>query len=440
LLLSSRADIEERKTNFMSDPSRPPSVEDRLSVIRDLVAAGRDQAADLGDRLTALLTELQREEIAAVWHGDVVFAVTSEHPAEVSVDGRPPTPMTAVAGTPYWVALDTIQAGRTHSYRYRNDEGEIAAGDVAGYNAGSYDRPDGRRGTMSSRLTIQSDVYPGAMTQLRVYANPGVDADRAAPVMVWHDGHGCVGAADLVGHRLQIVSDNLVERRLIPPMVHVLVSPSTPSEAVPWSRPGQTQASAMRSLQYDTVSDRYGRHIVDEILPRVQEIYKLRDDAYSRGAAGLSSGGISAFKLAWFHPEHFSRVHSTIGSFTALQWHPEQDLEGGYVFSHLVLTQERKNIRVWMSDGTNDIESGFGSWPLNNIQLANALKRRGYDFHFRFGGAAHNTAQGGLDLPESLAWLWRDYDPDRTVQSYEQEPEEAAQPPFRVTVANRDAW
>jgi enterochelin esterase family protein len=273
-----------------------------------------------------------------------------------------------------------------------------------------------------------------------VYANPGVDPGRAAPVMVWHDGHGCVGAADAVGHRLQVVSDNLVAERLIPAMVHVLVSPSTPGEPVPGARPGQSQADAMRSLQYDTVSDRYGRHIVEEIFPEVQKSYKLRHDAYSRGAAGLSSGGICAFKLAWFHPEHFSRVHSTIGSFTALQWHPEQHLEGGYVFSHLVAAEERRNIRVWMSDGSNDIESRFGSWPLNNLQLANSLKRRGYDFHLRFGVAAHNTAQGALDLPESLAWLWRDYDPARTADIYEQEPDEAAKPPFRVSVANRDAW
>jgi hypothetical protein len=32
-----------------------------------------------------------------------------------------------------------------------------------------------------------------------------------------------------------------------------------------------------------------------------------------------------------------------------------------------------------------------GSWPLKNIQLANALKTRGYDFHFRFGTATRRV-------------------------------------------------
>ena len=33
--------------------------------------------------------------------------------------------------------------------------------------------------------------------------------------------------------------------------------------------------------------------------------------------------------------------------------------------------------------------------------LANGLKLKGYDFHFRFGDGMHAIAQGALDLPES---------------------------------------
>ncbi len=93
-----------------------------------------------------------------------------------------------------------------------------------------------------------------------------------------------------------------------------------------------------------------------------------------------------------------------------------------------------------MSDGADDQEAPSGSWPLNNIMLANALKLKGYDFHFRFGVGMHAIAQGALDLPESLAWLWRDYDPSKTAQSYEMEEAEKAKPVFRVTVTNRDSW
>ena len=52
----------------------------------------------------------------------------------------------------------------------------------------------------------------------------------------------------------------------------------------------------------------------------------------------------------------------------------------------------------------------------------------------------HAIAQGALDLPESLAWLWRDYDAAKSQQQYEMEEAERAKPVFRVKIANRDAW
>jgi enterochelin esterase family protein len=264
-----------------------------------------------------------------------------------------------------------------------------------------------------------------------VYVNAGADTTNGAPVMVWQDGETIVGNQDLLRLRLQIVSDNLVHKKLIPPMVHVLISPGSGGEA---------QGTRMRSIQYDTVSDRYSRYILDEILPEVGKTYKLRSDAYSRAIAGASSGAICAFNVAWYRPDQFTRVLSHIGSYTGIQWRPEQNLDGGYIVSQRVRREQKKNLRVWMSDGTDDIENATGSWPLENIALANALKMKGYDFHFRFGEGMHAIAQGALDLPESLAWLWRGYDPSKNAETYEMEQVERAKPLFRVKVSNRDAW
>jgi enterochelin esterase family protein len=214
-------------------------------------------------------------------------------------------------------------------------------------------------------------------------------------------------------------------------MVHVLISPGSGGEA---------QGTRMRSIQYDTVSDRYGKYLLEEVLPEVEKSYKLRSDAYSRAIAGASSGAICALNVAWYNPGQFSRVLSHIGSYVALQWRPEQNLDGGYIVSNKVRREPRKNLRVWLSDGTDDQETNAGSWPLNNILLANALKLKGYDFHFRFGEGMHAIAQGALDLPESLTWLWRDYDPSKTAQTYEMEEAERVKPVYRVKVANRDVW
>jgi enterochelin esterase-like enzyme len=214
-------------------------------------------------------------------------------------------------------------------------------------------------------------------------------------------------------------------------MVHVLIQPGTGGEA---------SGTRMRSILYDTVSDRYEKYLMEEVLPEVGKTYKIRQDAYSRAIAGASSGAICAFNAAWYAPDRFSRVLSHIGSYVPLQWRPEQNLDGGYIVSQKVRRDPRKNLRVWLSDGTDDQEAAGGSWPLNNLMLANSLKFRGYDFHFRFGDGMHAIAQGALDLPESLVWLWRDYDPSKTEQTYQMEEAEKTKPMFRVKVANRDSW
>jgi enterochelin esterase family protein len=38
-----------------------------------------------------------------------------------------------------------------------------------------------------------------------------------------------------------------------------------------------------------------------------------------------------------------------------------------------------------------------------------------------------------------MIWLWRDYDPGKTEQTYEIETTEKAKPLFRVAVVNRDS-
>ena len=403
----------------------------QLEPVRQLIEAARTNSPALKDLLAQGLPLLQGRDGAIVYGQEFLFAVQSDNPATLSIDHQPPVPMTNVAGTRYWYKLATLRLGTTHNYNYFAGGKSLGTYDVAGYNPDSYPLPGVPRGTLSGMKTLTSKIYPGMSANYWVYVNPGADLVNGAPLMVWQDGETIVGNQDLLRLRLQIVSDNLVHKKLIPPMVHVLISPGSGGEAT---------GTRMRSIQYDTVSGRYGEYLMQEILPEVEKTYKIRHDAYSRAIAGASSGAICAFNAAWYYPDQFSRVLSHIGSYVALQWHPDQNLDGGYIVSNKVRRDAKKNLRVWLSDGSDDQEVPFGSWPLNNIMLANALKLKGYDFHFRFGVGMHAIAQGALDLPESLAWLWRDYDPAKAQQTYEMDDSERTKPPFRVTVTNRDSW
>jgi enterochelin esterase family protein len=61
----------------------------------------------------------------------------------------------------------------------------------------------------------------------------------------------------------------------------------------------------------------------------------------------------------------------------------------------------------------------------------------GYDFHLSFGTGTHNGAHGNSESPEELSWLWRDYDPSKTSQTYEMDPAEKDKPYFRVHIYSR---
>jgi enterochelin esterase family protein len=396
--------------------------------IAQLIESARDGAntPGLADQIEKILG---KKGGAQVWGEDYVFAVASTGPATVSIDGEPAREMQRVGNSNYWMRLEKMRVGVTHAYQFFADGKPLAnRSDVPGYNPDSYPKPGVPKGTLSEKGTITSKIYDGMKADYWIYASPGVDSKVPAALMVWQDGQTIVNG-DLAKLRLFTVTENLVAQRRIPPMVHVLIAPGFAPDG-----------KAMRSIEYDTVSDRYNRFLLEEVLPEVERLYRLRQDGYSRGIAGESSGGICSFNSAWFNPEKFSRVHSTIGSYTSIQWRPEEKQDGGNLYPFMVRKMPKRNIRVWMSDGADDLENDHGSWPLQNIQLANSLKMREYDFHFRFGHATHDSAQAAIDLPESLSWLWRGYDPAKTAEDFKMDTAEKDKPYYRVTISNRAAW
>jgi enterochelin esterase family protein len=391
----------------------------------DGIEAARKGAdsAEMKQRVAKMTAATQ----VSVWGQDYLFLATSPAPVFVSIDLQPQKALAQVDGT-HWMLLTKMRTGVLHQYQFYSAGKALGArGDAVGYNPDSYAKPGVPRGKLSEKHTLTSKIYDGMKYDYWVYASPGVDPNVPAPLMVWQDGQGLTG--EFSSLRLATVTENLVQQGLLPPLVHVMIAPGTSADG-----------RAMRSVEYDTVSDHYPRFLMEEVLPEVEKTYKLRQDGYSRAIAGESSGGICAFNAAWLMPDKFSRVHSAVGSFTSIQWRSKENADGGNVYPFMVRKDPKRNIRVWMSDGADDLENNHGSWPMQNIQMANSLKFREYDFHFRFGTAAHGGAQAALDLPESLTWLWRDYDPKKTSQEFTMDPAEKDKPFFRVAGLNRDAW
>jgi len=418
----------------------------------------------------ALVSTLGEDNIkngtAVTGHGpDFIWAVEAASRPMLMVDEAAGPAMKQIAKSDIWYAVGKLGVGTGHEFDYKIDGKQFGGKkDVPAYGPESYLKPGVPAGTLSDKLIHTSKVYDGMKSNYWIYVPAQYGSRTPAALMVIQDGQA-YNRRDNDQNRLLDVLDNLIYEKKLPVMIAVFIQPGdvfertgiykeleetlarAPAPQFGRDRGGpagagragnggpRTPQTIIRSVEYDTVSDRYARFLRDELLPEVYAKYNIRRDAYSRAITGLSSGGICAFNVAWQQPDQFSRVLTWIGSFTPLQIMPNY---GGQAFPAMVQREPIRNIRVWSQDGADDDAFLASTWPLQNLEMANSLKRRGYDFHFSYGVGTHNTAQGSAEWPQSLTWLWRDYDPAKTEQTYEQEAAEAAKPFFRVKIYNRD--
>ncbi len=435
--------------SVMISSSRPALAAEKLSPLKliELARTGPQTVAFRESLVDALGEQRIREGKAYIGAGDeFLWAIDAATEPKLFVDDEARPALTRIQGTNLWVSIGQLRPGYSHSYYYHVD-GQRRGGEpsIVAYLPESFEQEGVPKGTLSEKFTHKSKIYDGMVSEYWVYVPAQYDAKLAAPLMIWNDGGGHTGRNGQ--SRTQVVMDNLIHQKKIPAMISIFInpgdisgSPGTPTHTYVTEfskKSGRQFRDAMRSTEYDTVSDRYVRFLDEEILAEVGQKWNLRKDGYSRAIAGDSSGAIAAFNAAWQRPEVISRVLSRIGTFTSIQWIPGT-LDGGNIFPFAIRKTPRKNLRVWLSDGSEDLENDHGSWPLQNIQMANSLKMAGYDYRFRFGTAPHNGAQGAAEAPEALVWLWRDYDPAKTSQSFVQDPAEKSKPYYRVKIFNRE--
>ncbi|MCG8346647.1 MAG: hypothetical protein MI924_02565 [Chloroflexales bacterium] len=226
-----------------------------------------------------------------------------------------------------------------------------------------------------------------------VYVPQQYDPTTPAAVMVFQDGHAYLSEDGWF--RAPMVFDNLIHAGTMPVTVGIFINPGHSGDeppATPW-------AANNRSFEYDTLSNQYARFLLNEILPAVGTRWKLTDDPEQRAICGLSSGGICAFTVAWERPDAFRKVLSHIGSFA--------DIRGGHVYPSRIRKEPMRPLRVFLQDGEADLDNEYGNWWLSNLQMAAALRYRGYDYQFAAGSGGHDGEHGGAILPDSLRWLWR---------------------------------
>ena len=278
-------------------------------------------------------------------------------------------------------------------------------------------------GELKGPFEFHSTILAGTVRRYWIYVPAGYSAKRPPNLFVFQDGQRATNPNGSL--RIQNVLDNLIAKGDIPQTIGVFITPGNLSEHYPdtlgFGNPDH------RAAEYDALNDHYAWMLIDELLPEVAKNYAFTSDPTHRAIGGTSSGAICAWTVAWQRPDQFRNVISMIGSYTSIGYQPATAttplIPGGDLYPGMIRKSPIRPIRIFLQDGSNDLDNEHGSWFLANQQMLAALSwananadKNGvpgarYDVNHVWGDGAHSDAHGGMLLPDILRWIWRDQKP-----------------------------
>lgn len=241
----------------------------------------------------------------------------------------------------------------------------------------------------------RSVIFPGTTRDCWVYIPAQYRSETPACVYINQDG---------IQWKAPTVFDNLIHKKEMPVTIGIFISPGKVL--------ADSGANALnrfnRSYEYDGLGDAYARFILTEILPEVEKrkttdgrAIHLSKSGNDRAIGGSSSGAVCAFTAAWEKPGEFSRVFSAIGTYVGLR--------GADRYPTLIRKYEPKPVRIFLQDGTNDLNIYAGDWWKANESMERALTFAGYEVNHVWGEGAHNGNHGTALFAQAMRWLWKDW-------------------------------
>jgi enterochelin esterase family protein len=286
----------------------------------------------------------------------------------------------------------------------------------------SLKQPGVPEGRLEGPLEFRSQIIANTVRRYWVYVPAQYTGATPANVLVFQDGARAINPTGSL--RVPQVLENLIHKKDIPVTIGIFITPGQRGDVFPETI--GTGNPNNRAQEYDSLTNHYARMVIEEILPEVGKKYKLTTDPKGRAIGGTSSGAIAAFTTAWHYPAQFANVISMIGSYTSIAYRPATDttpmVPGGDLYPTMIRkTMPLKPIRIFLQDGSNDLDNNQGNWFLANQQMLSALnyanraadqrKDTGprYDVKHEWGDGAHSDAHGGSLLPDILRWMFRDF-------------------------------
>lgn len=177
-----------------------------------------------------------------------------------------------------------------------------------------------------------------------VYTPPGYDpsAKTLYPVLYLLHGYSDDASAWTEVGKANLILDSLLAEAKAKPMIIVMPLGYGAPEIVQRTRAAPFNDAALREKNVNN----FRRALIDEVLPRVETLYKVTPNRSSRAIAGLSMGGAESLLTGLSRPDQFA----WIGAFST------GGLTSGFASDFPKLTPDTNaQIRLlWMACGSDD--------------------------------------------------------------------------------------
>jgi predicted alpha/beta superfamily hydrolase len=229
----------------------------------------------------------------------------------------------------------------------------------------------------------------------------GLEPARRFPVLYLHDGQNLFDAHTAFGGvpwGADEVAERAVRAGTVPPLIIVGVA-NTPDRLEEY---GPREDGARRAK--DHARD-YGRFLVEEVKPFVDDAYRTRPEPEHTGVGGSSMGGLISLCLCKWYPNVFGKCAALSPS---LWWDRE------YFLRNVTAAPDwLDRCRVWLDVGDREGGTRAGSAAtMGRVRrLAHLLARQGLregeQFrHAEVPGGAHNEASWGARFDQVLRFLF----------------------------------
>ena len=231
------------------------------------------------------------------------------------------------------------------------------------------------------------------------------DTSRRYRVLYANDGQ------NVAGLRLRRALNDLTATAAIQPIIVVAI-PSGDRRLMEYGTSGVPNSGGLGAD-----AQKYERFLIDEVIPLITERYRTITGPGESVIMGASLGGLSAFDLAWRHPEIFGAVGVFSGAFW---WRTDDSTVARKQASRIMHRRVREDprhprLRMWFESGREDeTDDRDGNGVIDSIQdtdeLMDELVAKGYR---RDRDMVHLVVQGRHDvetwsrvLPAFLVWAF----------------------------------